>query len=450
MRRSFSFLFITVALLGCGAKTRATGSGARTPVARPLDVYRQLGMLAGPPEFPAVARLTTLAGPADSTWLLLSMSMPNSALRFQRSDSGFVAEYRVHLAVLRDSAQVRQFERREVVRVGGFAETTRTEESIIFQDVAAVLPGRYIVRLQIADLNSSRAFRTADTLTVPAYPRDQRLSTPLLVYQAKPRTAKQQRPEFLVNPRNTIAYGSDNPRAYVELYGAPEPGRLSMRVVDEAGSVLWTAQPNISEGNAEIRHALVDLPASALPIGRLWLETVAEPGAKPLLSPFLISISDQWMVANFDDVLHFIQYIADPVELDSLRRANGTERRTRWDKFWARRDPLPATPINEYREQFFERVRIATEQFAETGKPGWETDRGEVYIVLGAPDNTLERSVGNDAGAQPNLIEWLYESLPGGSLVIQFFDRGNFGHYEMTPSSEAAFRTVATRIRPGN
>ncbi|MGQ0562987.1 MAG: GWxTD domain-containing protein, partial [Gemmatimonadota bacterium] len=79
---------------------------------------------------------------------------------------------------------------------------------------------------------------------------------------------------------------------------------------------------------------------------------------------------------------------------------------------------------------------------------GWETDRGQVFIVLGPPDAQMERQIGRDAGAQSNLIEWLYDAAPGGRLVLQFFDRTGFGRYELTQSSEAAFRTVAARMRP--
>ena len=453
MRRlSHAALLAAFTLGACGGRARPDSPEARggPPVARPLEMYQQLGMLAGPFDFPAVAHFSTLAGPADSTYLLLSMSLPNSAIRFQRGDNGFTGEYRLNLVVLRDTQQVKQVERNETVRVGGFAETTRTEESILFQDVVPLTPGKYIVRLQVADQNSSRGFRAVDTLDIPSYAHNVSVAPPLLVYQGTPRTNVREQPQLLVNPRSTVPYGSETPRVYLELYGAAEPRTIAMRVVDEQGAVLWTAQPNISEGNIELRHALVEVPTSSLPIGRLWLETVTTPGAKPLRSPLLISISEQWMVANFDEVLRFIEYIANPAELDSLRKAQGPERRERWERFWAKRDPLPASPINEFREQFFERVRIATAEFGETGRPGWETDRGEVYIVFGAPDNTLDRSVGRDAGAEPNLIEWLYESLPGGRLVLQFVDRNGFGHYELTQSSEAAFRAVAARMRPRN
>jgi len=110
------------------------------------------------------------------------------------------------------------------------------------------------------------------------------------------------------------------------------------------------------------------------------------------------------------------------------------ERRERWERFWARRDPVPATPINEFREAFFERVRIATEQFGEPGRPGWRTDRGEVFIVLGRPDMVYEEDgrVG-DPMSMRRIIVWIYERGPTGRLELVFEDRSGFGRYELTP-----------------
>lgn len=160
----------------------------------------------------------------------------------------------------------------------------------------------------------------------------------------------------------------------------------------------------------------------------------------------LVTISEQWMVANFDDVLNFLSYIARPEELDSLREASGAERQEAWDRFWARRDPIPATATNEYLEEFFERVRTATEYFGEPGRPGWQTDRGEVYIILGRPDEIigLERPASTLGIA--GLIEWIYYDSPIGRLDLQFVDRTGVGRYELTPSSRSAFRNAARRM----
>jgi GWxTD domain-containing protein len=56
-------------------------------------------------------------------------------------------------------------------------------------------------------------------------------------------------------------------------------------------------------------------------------------------------------------------------------------------EFWERRDPLPATEENELERTFWERVRIADNNFSQDVKPGWKTERGKVFIVLGPPIN---------------------------------------------------------------
>src|SRR5690606_12553245 len=138
-------------------------------------------------------------------------------------------------------------------------------------------------------------------------------------------------------------------------------------------------------------------------------------------------------------------YIATPAELDSLRNATGEERQELWERFWKRRDPLSATAVNEFREQFFERIRTAMLYFQEPLQPGWKTDRGEVYIVLGPPDHVYEH-FGQVAG-RPVAYEWIYERGPTGRLELVFQDRRGIERYELTPSSRAAFRSAAHHLR---
>src|SRR5690606_26603694 len=126
---------------------------------RPLEIYRDLGLMTGSGQFPVVASFSTMAGPADSTYVLLALSIPNSALRFQRAGDGFFAEYRLDVTFMDpDSTAVRRVEQTEVVRVSSFGETGRTDESVIHQQGIAMPPGHYIVRLSAADMHSSRGF----------------------------------------------------------------------------------------------------------------------------------------------------------------------------------------------------------------------------------------------------------------------------------------------------
>jgi GWxTD domain-containing protein len=318
------------------------------------------------------------------------------------------------------------------------------------------------VTVRVSDANSSRGFRGVDTLDVPTYGRDATaLAVPVMVYRGGERASRDSAPDLILNPRNTTTYGGDAPRVYLEAYGATTPAPVRLTIYDEADNAVWTARTTIAQGDETLRAALVDLPAGTLPLGKLFVEVAPEPdplagrielrtgGAPAPRTPLLVSISDQWMVSNFDEVIDFLEYIGMRDEVDSLRSGAPADRKRLWDAFWERRDPIPATPANEYRDDFFQRVRYATEQFSEPGGlPGWKTHRGEVYIVLGPPAFVQERYIGREEYVgRPNAIEWLYQNVPGGRIALLFLDRTGFGRYELSPSSLAAFRSVADRMK---
>ncbi|HEY0139803.1 MAG TPA: GWxTD domain-containing protein [Thermoanaerobaculia bacterium] len=62
------------------------------------------------------------------------------------------------------------------------------------------------------------------------------------------------------------------------------------------------------------------------------------------------------------------------------------------DLFWARRDPTPATPENEFLEGYNQRVELADKRYAANKVKGSLTDRGKVFIAIGAPTN-VQRTV---------------------------------------------------------
>lgn len=109
------------------------------------------------------------------------------------------------------------------------------------------------------------------------------------------------------------------------------------------------------------------------------------------------------------------------------------------DLFWAKRDPSPGTPQNEYRDQIEARIKYADEQFAEGKTRGALTDRGRTFLLYGAPKNAKRITAGGsmdtptsasdtqqDASAA---IEWTYEGDEAKAIfgnartVVRFADR---------------------------
>lgn len=85
--------------------------------------------------------------------------------------------------------------------------------------------------------------------------------------------------------------------------------------------------------------------------------------------------------------------------------------------FWARRDPTPETPQNEFQEVINQRVQFANEAFTAGRTVGSMSDRGKVFIVIGPP---YQRKTSSEAPttniqtpsgptASPREEVWVYE-----------------------------------------
>ncbi|MBN1466319.1 GWxTD domain-containing protein [candidate division KSB1 bacterium] len=85
--------------------------------------------------------------------------------------------------------------------------------------------------------------------------------------------------------------------------------------------------------------------------------------------------------------------VAHKKEIDAMRQALEAERQVIYDEFWLKRDPTPNTSRNELKDEFFKRIDFSNRNFTEiaSGRSGWQTDRGKIYIVYGAPDNVDRR-----------------------------------------------------------
>ena len=68
------------------------------------------------------------------------------------------------------------------------------------------------------------------------------------------------------------------------------------------------------------------------------------------------------------------------------------------DLFWAKRDPSPGTPANEYRASFDAAVKYADEHFTEGRRRGSLTDRGRLLLILGAPSRVERSNLSGTAG----------------------------------------------------
>jgi GWxTD domain-containing protein len=129
-----------------------------------------------------------------------------------------------------------------------------------------------------------------------------------------------------------------------------------------------------------------------------------------------------------------VPYIITERERDAFRELRSSEERDAFiEAFWRRRDPDPLTEGNESRDEHYRRIEHANRVYGrETPIPGWMTDRGKMYILLGEPRD--RESFLSAPGIYPAEV-WFYEAAPHKGLsspfYLLFFQQGFAGEYRL-------------------
>ena len=132
-----------------------------------------------------------------------------------------------------------------------------------------------------------------------------------------------------------------------------------------------------------------------------------------------------------EDVVYII---LDEERAAFLRLTADEERKMFIEQFWLRRDPTPGTRENEFKDEHYRRIAYSNQRFAAaSGKDGWRTDRGHMYIMYGPPDE-IESHPKGVTGAYPTDV-WLYRHVDGigENLTFTFIDRSGTRDYQLAP-----------------
>jgi len=127
-----------------------------------------------------------------------------------------------------------------------------------------------------------------------------------------------------------------------------------------------------------------------------------------------------------------VTYIMTKNEKEAfLQLISDRERDIFINAFWDHRDPTKGTQVNEKKEEHYKRLRYVEQMYGRNKAiPGWKTDRGKVYIILGPP--LFNQKYSSYSTVYPMEI-WHYqveprEGVPPNFNII-FFDKTNTGDF---------------------
>jgi GWxTD domain-containing protein len=447
MRRTAVAYVAILGVMSCGQWQRVGAPDQPQPgttLPRLFDAattYRSMGLLVGRGTLPFVADVRYLAGSRpDSVLAVIVVSLMNQNLDFQKGDGNeFVAEYRVEASFAPDTGKPIAAARDERVRVRTFQETLRADESVIYQQMVRLAPQRYTIHLTVRDAHGPNSGRAERVDTVPRFTTPA-LARPLAYYEGTGRSTLDSLPRILANAKSTLPYGGDTLRFYVEAYGVPAGTPLAAQVVDQGGAVLW--RDTVRSPGGALAVARFGFPPTLLSVGHAAFEVAAVGHSLASRAPMLVSFSGQWVITNLDDMVYLLRFFERQDQVEKLRKALPVARDSAWKEFWQVTDPAPITPQNEALDEYFRRLQLANQKFRDEAEQGWLTDRGEVFISLGDPDDVLDMSSGMDRSGV-RTIRWTYNEL---RLTLFFLDQG-FGRFQLTPTSRAEYQRVLARVR---
>jgi len=157
------------------------------------------------------------------------------------------------------------------------------------------------------------------------------------------------------------------------------------------------------------------------------------PAALGLLGPLLLAAglaafpggqaakASKKMAPAHADFLSKVSYIISKQERKIFRELPESGRDDFIDEFWKRRDPDPETEFNEYRVEYEDRVAKAGILFHGEGRPGWQTDRGRIFILFGPPGE--RQTYPMEASGYCREV-WYYGAFP-----VVFIDNNCSGYF---------------------
>lgn len=418
----------------------AVGFVADSGVARQLDLvevlspdglHRDHALVHAGGEVPFAADAWALPGAASAPRLLLGISLSNEALEFHRATTGWRARYRVEVELSLDGGTAFDAAWDKSLEISTFDETLLTGETIVFQTEIPLPPGGYELTLTVRDRNARNASRAGATVEIPRLPPGRpALGEPVLL-----RRHREGDPDrFVVHPTHHYPSAPERIEFLAELAGAnPEEGpwELRARLLSRAGSAEraragWSRRVEPGPDGAARVFGSVEDPAARF--GEHALELVLADSAGRIVAraetPLLIAGSAEWLVENWEQAVSLIRYEALPEEVDLLEDLEDPDDRIEaWSCFWEIRDPAPGSVENEALQRYLRDLRTARERWGVGA--GFGSDRGEVYLVLGPPDDIVERPTRH--APRPYEV-WVYL---GRGVRIVFVDEIGFGDYRV-------------------
>ena len=381
----------------------------------------------GLPRF--VRGVYAFAGQGDAMEARLVHQIFYDALQFEATGETFTANYELAVQVQEEGEEdevvtTRVIRRR--VEVNFFDETNSITDFDVAEQRISLAPGKYIFYMALTDASTKKTARDRFEVTIPNL-RERVMDVSSLVFgflqSADSTGAKVWRPYA----GDVVPEKTDTLRLRFEIYNrkgdGPVPVKWRLTGRDKfkrEGEFLQTLSDSTTQ--VDFPLSLMGVPASSY---SLQVEVGRERG-KVKVERTLVMHQEglSYVIADLDEAIDMLVHIAKGKEIKNMKKGNVEAKKQAFLEFWKQLDPTPSTSENETMDEYYRRAYYCKKAFGRY-RPGWQTDRGRIYILLGPPDSVDRYPF--ESNADPTEV-WYYGRY---DRDFVFVDENGYGEYRL-------------------
>lgn len=373
------------------------------------------------------------------TRLDVFIQVPYSEIQFVKIASGFESKYNLTVSVFDEDKENLLLEKSwgEKITAKEFDQTTSKSNYNLSLRSFNLEPGKYLMRTAFEDVDSRKEYAVENVIAVRKMEPDFSMSDIMLISK---QTVVEGSNKIVPNVSRNVAAKKDGIPFFFEVYSdIPREIKIEYSVLDNGKDKVYKEETSmeIDSGRIQLFHTIKDVD---LGLGNYVITADVKDSKNDLSISTIKNFVSRWMgvpssIRDLDKAVAQMVYIATSSELDEIKDAKSKEEKIQnYLDYWKKKDPDPASEDNPVFDEYYRRVAFANENFSHYVE-GWRTDRGMVYIILGAPNNIDRHPFEYDS--KPYEV-WEYYEL---NKNFVFLDETGFGDYRLiTPLYGDFFR----------
>lgn len=366
----------------------------------------------------------------SNTRLDVFIQVPYKEVQFVISDKGYTASYTVTISIYDENKDKLISDKVWTEKIDAFEfDNTNAKGNFNLSMRSFYLkPGKYFIRTSVEDKESKKSFSAESMYTVKDFSKNDINISDIMIISKQ--TPGENSNKIIPNISRNVSAQKEGVPLFFEVYSAKDSNVvLDIRVMDEKQNVIYSdkADKKITAGKNQLFYTIKD---SAFSLGKYLIELNVKNSRGETFASTSKSFYSRWIgaptaIQDLDKAVDQLIYIATEKELDYIKDApNKEEKQKRYVEFWKKKDPAPSTEENEVFDEYYRRIEYSNKNFSHYTE-GWKTDRGMVFIILGAP-NSVDRHP-FDYDAKPYEV-WEYFQL---NRRFVFLDETGFGDYRL-------------------